>query len=104
MIELFFPKEELEKVKTSVKEKIAEEIKSASEERTDKVEDLKKAAEAIQDGKQPKAKSDTIATATGEALGETIQDVTDTVKAIAEVGSEKITEAIQEQLGSAEEE
>jgi DNA repair exonuclease SbcCD ATPase subunit len=97
-------REELEKVKASVKEKIAEEIKHASEGRDDKAVDLKKAADAIKEGKQPKPKTDSLAAAAGEALSETIQEVSDTVKAVAEVVSEKITEVINEKLGSAEEE
>lgn len=119
--------EELEKVKATVKDKIAEEIKQASEDRDEQTEDLKKAADAIKEGKHRSPKSDTdtksqsddeeaktgnksleqietLASAAGEAIGETIQDAADTVKAVAEVVAEKITDAIKDKVGSSEEE
>jgi len=51
-----------------------------------------------------KQKVETLVKAAGEALGETVQDMTDTVKAVAVVVTDKITEAIEEKLGASEEE
>lgn len=95
-------KEEIENVKEDVKEKIAENIKKAAEALHDKEEDLIKAAEAIKgkDGHDPEESDETLLSAAGEAIGESLQNVADTVKAVADVVGKQIAEAIEEQRES----
>ncbi|MBI5916875.1 MAG: hypothetical protein HY842_15990 [Bacteroidetes bacterium] len=87
----------------AAKEKIAGEIKAAAEAREDVAEKLEKAAEEIVAAKPaPKAKAkakkgdSTVAAAISTALGESLEDFTDTVKAVASVIGDKIEDAIEE--------
>jgi hypothetical protein len=85
----------------AMKEKIAEGIKAAAEAREDVADKLEKAAEEIavakpaRDGKKA-AKSESIVDAVGVTLGESLEDVVDTVKAAAQVIGDKIEDAIKD--------
>ncbi|MCF8246640.1 MAG: hypothetical protein K9J37_10245 [Saprospiraceae bacterium] len=89
----------------AVKEKIVVEMKAAAEAREDVAEKLDKAAEKISTAK-PKAKAapkaeapkkeESILGAVGTMMGESFEDVIDTVKAVALVIGDKIEDAIDE--------
>ena len=90
-------KAEVDKAKEDIKEKIADDIRDAAKAREDMGEDLKKAAEAIEEsktGKKDKAADEGLSAAIKSTLGESLVDIKDTVKAVAEVVGEKIEEAI----------
>jgi chromosome segregation ATPase len=87
----------------AVKEKIAEDIKTAAEAREEDSEKLEKAAEEIVEAKAktaaPKAKEaakkeESLLDAVGVTLGDSLEDVVDTIKAVAAVISDKIEDAI----------
>ena len=89
-------KAEVEARQESVKQQIADEIQQAADAREDEADDLKKAAEAISDGKKKEKDEESVLSAAGEAIGESLQDVADTVKAVAEVVSKQIVDAVKE--------
>ena len=81
-----------EQARESVKEKIAEEIKHNVEAHQDEAERLEKAAEEIVEAKKKprRGKKESLAAAVGETLGESLQDLGDTVRAVADVVTDKI--------------
>ncbi len=90
-------KEELKEAKENVKQKIAENIHNTADNQD--AEALEKAAEAIAEEKNRKAKGkskESILGAIGETLGESLQGVGDSIGAIASVVAEKIGDAITE--------
>ncbi len=87
----------------AAKEKIVVEMKAAAEAREDVAEKLDKAAEEISTAKTkaaPKAEApkqaESILGAVGTMMGESFEDIVDTVKAVASVISDKIEDAIEE--------
>ncbi|GJM35555.1 MAG: hypothetical protein DHS20C18_45560 [Saprospiraceae bacterium] len=94
-------RQKLEDAKRLAQEKIAQKIKQEAEARVDESEKLEKAAEAIAgDGepepekKKEEAKGDHLLGAVGTTMGETLEDVVDTVRAVAEVVTGKIEDAM----------
>jgi hypothetical protein len=90
---------EKQKVKESIKEKIAEEIKEAAEARIEDAEKLEKAAEEISSAftgkKESKKSPESILDTLNNTVGEALQDVGDTIKAVAVVVGDKIEEALE---------
>ena len=87
----------------AVKEKIVVEMKAAAEAREDVAEKLDKAGEEISAAKAkeaPKAKApkkeESVLGVVGVMMGESFEDVIDTVKAVASVIGDKIGDAIEE--------
>lgn len=85
----------------AAKEKIAGEMKAAAEAREDVAEKLDKAAEEITGAKAsetPKTeqKAESLLSAVGTLVSESLEDVVDTVKAVASVIGDKIEDAIEE--------
>ncbi len=86
--------EKINKAKEEVKQKIAEEIKDQGQLSNEEKEKLAKAAEEI--NKRKGGKKPTILEAAGNVISESVEDIVDTVKAVAEVVEDKIEEVISE--------
>lgn len=90
---------EQDKIKQAQKEakaKIADKIKEEEASRSEQSEQLEKAASEIAGDKagDKKEKEDSIVGAISTTMGEAFEDVVDTVKAVAEVLSDKVEEAV----------
>ncbi|MEP7266787.1 MAG: hypothetical protein ABI844_04100 [Saprospiraceae bacterium] len=79
-------KEKLEQAKHFAEDRIKEEMRKAAEARKDDAR-IEKAAEAITGKPSP---NDSVIDVIGTTLGETLEDVVDTVRAVSEVISDKI--------------
>lgn len=87
--------EEIEAAKKTAKERIANKIKLEESSRTDEdTEKLEKAAEAIKEKREGPGES--LLGAIGTTFSETLEDVVDTIKAVAEVIGDKIEEKVEE--------
>ncbi len=88
----------------AIKEKIAEDIKTAAEARVEDTEKLEKAAEEIAESKttpSKKTKADKVAEesildAVGTTLGESLSDMVDTIKAVTVVIGDKVEDTIED--------
>lgn len=91
-------KGEKEEAKKAAQEKIAADIKAASESRSDSAEDLEKAAQRIAEAKKAKEnpEKESIFEAISTVVGETFEDAVDTFKAVASVVGEKLGDAVEE--------
>ncbi|NND06911.1 MAG: hypothetical protein HKN87_11075 [Saprospiraceae bacterium] len=88
-------REEIKKAKADIKDKIAQDIKKAEEERSHDP-DIQKAAEALLDDGKKKAGQIV------ESIEEGLEDVVDTIKAIAFVLEEKVDQVIEDLRGEEE--
>lgn len=88
-----------EQVKESVKEKIAEEIKHSVESRSQDAERLEKAAEEIVSSKRKprRGKKEPLLETINGVVSESLQDLGDTIKAVADVVADRIEEAFDEE-------
>ena len=89
---------EKEEAKKAAQEKIAANIKAASESRSDSAEGLEKAAQMISESKKPShtPEKESLFSAISSVVGETFEDAVDTFKAVASVVGEKIGDAVDE--------
>ena len=87
--------DQIKKAKEEAKDKIADEIKAAADARVDD-EKIKKAADEIKTEKTPPKKEKKVLDEIGEAMEESLEDVIDTIKAIASVVGHEIKEAVEE--------
>ncbi len=85
-------RDKVKKAQAEAKAKIAEQIKSEEASRSDKAEDLEKAASAI----AGKEKEDSIVQAISTTMGEALEDVVDTMKAVAEVIGDKVEDVVED--------
>ncbi len=90
--------EEIDAAKKAAKDKIASQIKTAEGSISDEdAEKLKKAADALKGKKEaPPKKEESILGTIGVAMSETLEDVVDTIKAVAEVVGDKIEDKVEE--------
>lgn len=88
-------REKVEAAKKEAKAKIDEQAAMAASAMEDKAADLEKAAEAIK-GKEdkPETQEESLLSAISEVVSETVEDVSDTVKAVASVVGTKAKEAL----------
>lgn len=100
-----------EEAKEQIKGKIAEEIKHAAEEREPEADKLVKAAEALKEtkSKDKASKKEPLLAAIGTTLGESLKDVADTIRAVAEVVDQRLEEEFMreeddDEMGQSEEE
>lgn len=84
----------LEQARHAAEDRIKDEIKKAAEARKDDVR-IEKAAEAISGVAKSDSPNDSILDAIGTTLGETLEDVGDTIMAVSEVVGEKIHEFVE---------
>ncbi len=92
-------RERIEQAKKEAEAKIQEQIKAEAAARAESSEGLEKAAEAIAgEGGKPKPADkpdESIAGALANTLGESLEDVVDTVRAIAEVAGDMLEDALE---------
>ncbi len=89
--------EEIAAAKAAAKERIAARIKNEESSRSEDSEKLEKAAEAIKEKKEePESKEESLLGAIGTTMSETLEDVVDTIKAVAEVVGDKIEETVED--------
>ncbi len=96
---------EKEVVKDSIKQKIAAEIVAQKEELKEKELELKKAAGMIQDSKKPKASANKVGEdemSLMEKIEQKVEDVVDTVAAIADVVEDKVEDIVDKITGEEE--
>lgn len=97
-------RERIEQAKKEAEAKIHEQIKTEAAARKDSAEELEKAAEAIVGessgetaAKKPAGKrEDDVLEALGNTLGDALEDVVDTIRAIAEVAADEVEEVIED--------
>ena len=93
-------RKQVEEAKKKAKKEIADELKtSTSGKGTEKKEEKKKAEQP----KEEDPKEESTLKAVGNVISESLEDVVDTVKAVASVATEKAAEAIDEAIDKAEE-
>jgi hypothetical protein len=84
----------LDEAKNAIKSKIAGEIQDSQASHADEAADLEKAAAALKASKIKKApKEESLVDAIMEVAGDSLRDMVDTVKAVASVVEDKISEA-----------
>ena len=88
-------KEKLEETKKAIQDKIASEIKAAADAREDDTEKLEKLASELSKSKKRPAK-ESLVDVVSAALADSLEDVVDTVKAVAEVVGDKVEEVLSE--------
>lgn len=90
-------RERIEQAKHEAEAKIKEQIKADAAAREDIAEELEKAAESIQQEKKktetPKA-AQSMFNAISETIGESLEDMVDTVRAVTEVASERLEQKL----------
>ncbi len=88
-------KEKLEETKKAIQDKIASEIKAAADAREEDTEKLEKLASELSKSKKRPAK-ESLVDVVSAALSDSLEDMVDTVKAVAEVVGDKVEEAFSE--------
>ena len=92
-------REEVEETKEHLKEKLKEEIREAAAARDDSAEPHSGEPGAQTDGQQAAAGEkvkDKLSASAAALIGDSVKDLSDTVRAVAEVVSEKVQEAVRE--------
>ncbi len=92
-------REKIGEAKKAAEQKIAEDIKKASESRKDDDEKLKKAAEQLgakNEEKTDEKPGDSLIEAVTNIVGESLEDAIDTAKAVSEVVGEKVADFLEE--------
>jgi len=92
-------REEKDGARKAAQEKIAAEIKAASESRSESNEDLEKAANLITEAKKSKQSTppkESILDAIGSVLGDSLEDAVDSFKAVASVVGDKLGDVMED--------
>jgi hypothetical protein len=92
-------REKMGEAKKAAEQKIAEDIKKASESRKDDDEKLKKAAEQLGAKNEEKAEEkagDSLIEAVTNIVGDSLEDAIDTAKAVSEVVGEKVADFLED--------
>jgi len=89
---------EKEEARKAAQEKIAADIKTASELRSENAGDLEKAAQKIADSQKDETREpkESLLSAIGNVVGETLEDAVDTFKAVASVVGDKIGDVVED--------